>query len=167
MVLVIFRGGAAAVCVPPMLLFRLSLSRASIILLLALCCGVTPPLTLNPCAVGVNCRTTPLAKLLTVWILICGTRFWLCSCCVAAENCGDWVRPLNGLCPCLRELIIWRASCNPPADPPPRPRILKRASFRPNLSRASFTWNTEETERRLSSAIFSNNWNNKGMICLH
>lgn len=153
MVLVIFRGGAAVVCVPSMLLFRLSLSRASIILLLMLCCGAVPPLTLSPCTVGVNCRMAPVARLLTVWILICGTRFWPCSCCVAAENCGDWVRPVNGLCPCLRELIIWRASCIPPAAAPPRPRILKRASFRPNLSLASFTWNTkDEMKRRLSSS---------------
>lgn len=159
MVLVIFRGGAAAVCVPPMLLFRLSRSRASITLLLLLCCGVAPPLTLSPCTLGVNCRAFPLARLLMVCIFICGTRFWLCSCCVAAANCVDCVRPVNGLCPCLRELIIWRASCTPPA--PPLPRILKRASFWPNLSLASFTWNTMRDRQETDLSFHSNGWNAK------
>lgn len=140
MVFVIFRGGAAAVCVcvPPMLLLRLSLSRASIILLLLLICGIA--LLLSPCTVGANCLVFTLARLLLVCICICGTRVWPCSLCVTACICVVCAGTPNWLCPCLRELIIWRASCTPPA--PPLPRILKRASFWPSFSLASFTWNT-------------------------
>lgn len=142
MVLVIFSGGAVAVCigVPPMLLLRLSLSRASIILLLLLSWGAALPLTLSPCTLGANCLVFTLARLL-VCICICGTRVWLCSWCVTADICVACEGTLNWLCPCLRELIIWRASCTPPA--PPLPRILKRASFWPSFSLASFTWNPE------------------------
>lgn len=148
MVLVILNGVAAAACdcVPPMLLLRLSLSRASIILLLLLLsCGVVLPLTFSPCTLGVNCLIFTPAKLLTACICICGTSVWLCTWCVTAVFsvvCGGTV---NGLCPCLRELIIWRASCTPPPPPaaPPLPRILKRASFWPSFSLASLTWKPE------------------------
>lgn len=141
MVLVIFRGGAvtACVCVPPMLLLRLNRSRASIILLLLLSCGVALPLTLSPCKCGENCLVFTPVRLLLVCICICGTSVWLCSWWVTAVICVVCAGTLNWFCPCLRELIIWRASCTPPA--PPLPRILKRASFWPSFSLASFTWN--------------------------
>lgn len=151
MVFVIFRGGAVPACVgePPMLLFRLSLSRASITLLLIPSCGVGVLLTFSPCTLRVSClRFTP-ARLLLVCICICGTCVWLCSWCVTAVFCEVCTGTVNWICPSLRELIIWRASFTPPAAPatppgPPLPRILKRASFWPSISLASFTWNPEE-----------------------
>ncbi len=149
MVLVIFRGGATAacvcVCVPPMLLLRLSLSRASITLLLLLSCGAVLPLRPSPCTLGANCLVFTPARLLLVCICICGTSVWLCSWCVTAVIWVVCAGTLNWLCPCLRELIIWRASCTPPA--PPLPRILKRASFWPSFSLASFTWKPERRQK--------------------
>lgn len=143
MVFVIFNGGAAAacVCVPPMLLFRLSLSRASIILLLLLSCAGALPLIFSPCTLGPNCLVFTPPGLLLVCICICGTGRWLCIWCVTVVFCVVCMGTVNWLCPCLRELIIWRASCTPPA--PPLPRILKRASFWPSFSLASFTWKPE------------------------
>lgn len=154
MVFVIFRGGAAAVCVcvPPMLLLRLSLSRASIILLLLLICGTALLLILSPCTVGPNCLVFTLARLLLACICICGTRVWPCSLCVTACICVVCAGTPNWLWPCLRELIICRASCTPPA--PPLPRILKRASFWPSFSLASFTWKTVGGERKTIRANF-------------
>lgn len=140
MVLVIFKGGATAacVCVPPMLLLRLSLSRASIILALLLSCGTALAFGLGPCALEPNCLVFTPARLLLVCICICGTSVWLCKCCVTAVFSVVGAEMVNWLCPCLRELIMWRASCTTPA--PPLPRILKRASFCPSFSLASFTW---------------------------
>lgn len=88
-VFVIFSGGAAVACgcVPPMLLFRLSRSRASTILLLTLSCGAVLPLTLSPCTLEANCLVFTPARLLLACICICGTSFWLCSWCVTAVFC--------------------------------------------------------------------------------
>ena len=135
MVLVILRGDE----VPgvgkgtAMLLFRLSLSRASNSLFGWPPCSRVPPLVVNP-------WTGLCTTILPLWLRVCacgvciGKNPWeefctcnhgvLCSCRLCCPNC------------CLREFIVSLASWTPPAVDPPL--LWKRASLWTSFSLASF-----------------------------
>lgn len=142
MVLVIFRCAALWLVVDGTFRFKLNLSRASTTFV------IPPP----GCKATATLEFSPWLVEKFLAAVVIGAVFWICTCGIpAAVGLTGWdCTAVRGVCCCLREFNICRASCTaPPA--PPRPRMRKRASFCPSFSLAS--WNPGQTDRETDEKL--------------